>query len=58
MTSAHVSSNSFTAHGYTICTTQPLDDDEREALTAYLSMLRKSQDRKRGVIDLDQGRGR
>lgn len=45
----------FSAHGYTICTVEPLTDDEKEALTAYLSLLRKAQDRKRGgITDLDQ----
>lgn len=43
----------FNAHGYTICTAGPLDPDEQDALTAYLGLLRKSQDRKRGVVNLD-----
>lgn len=45
--------NSFTAHGYTICTERELDNDERDALTAYLGLLRKSVDRRNGVVDLD-----
>lgn len=49
-------SHSFSAHGYTICTDEPLTDDEQEALTAYLGLLRNAQDRKQGVVDLDRPR--
>lgn len=45
--------DSLTAHGYTVTADSGLTQDERDGLTAYLSMLRKTQDRKRGIVDLD-----
>lgn len=45
--------DSLNVHGYTVTSEQGLTQDERDGLTAYLSMLRKAQDRKRGIVDLD-----
>lgn len=45
--------HSVTIEGYTLCSDEPLAEDEQTALGAYFRLLRQARDHKAGIQNLD-----
>jgi hypothetical protein len=45
--------HSVTIEGYTLCSDEPLTEDEQKALGAYFRLLRQARDHNAGIQNLD-----
>lgn len=54
MTSNEADTYSVTIEGVTLCTDEPLTDDEQKAIGAYFRLLHRARDHKRGIQNLDE----